>query len=61
MPAYLKDANCGLLVFDIQRKESFESIRGWLSLLREHSPSDAVIILVANKSDVMELSQCDYL
>jgi hypothetical protein len=35
-------------------------MRGWLSLFREHAPSSSIIILLANKSDIVELSKCEY-
>jgi small GTP-binding protein len=60
VPAYLRDAHCGLLVFEVPRKESFHNLRGWLALFHEHAPDHAVILLLANKSDASELAACEY-
>lgn len=60
VPAYLRDANCGILVFEIPRKESFDSLRAWLALFREHAPSKTPILLLANKSDLLSLTECPF-
>lgn len=60
VPAYLRDANCGVLVFEVSRKETFDNVKLWLSLIRDHAPSQLITVLVANKSDLLELSKCGY-
>jgi small GTP-binding protein len=60
VPAYLKDAHCGVLVFETARKESFDNVANWLALMRDHAPAQIIIILVAHKSDLMKLKECSY-
>ena len=49
VPMYLRQADIYLLVFDISRRSSFESIDDWLDLIREH---ERPVILVGNKLDL---------
>lgn len=44
-----------LLVFDISKKQSFESIDRWLKELRDHADPNIVIMLVGNKKDLDRL------
>jgi GTPase SAR1 family protein len=37
VPAYLRDANCAVFVFDFSRKESFSDLPNWIQLYRDHA------------------------
>lgn len=52
--AYYRGAVGALLVYDVTRQKSFESIPRWLSELREHASPDMVTMLVGNKTDLRE-------
>jgi hypothetical protein len=39
------------LVFDVCRRSTFTSLPNWLSIIRGVCPHDAVIVLIANKSE----------
>lgn len=49
VPMYLRRADIYLLVFDLSRRSSFESIDDWLDLIRQHKHP---VILVGNKLDL---------
>jgi len=42
-----------LLVYDISNEESFYNLGSWLDELRENADENVVIMLVANKCDIM--------
>ncbi|KAF7822250.1 ras-related protein RABA6b [Senna tora] len=48
-----------LLVYDITRRATFESVRKWLRELREYGNQDMVVILVGNKCDLKESRQVE--
>ena len=48
---YLKDANCGLLIFDLTRPETFKNIEKWHKETIRGSP-DIKLLLIGNKSDL---------
>ncbi|KAK5727638.1 hypothetical protein LTR17_012598 [Elasticomyces elasticus] len=50
--SYFRGASGALLVFDITRRQTFNSVTSWLHDLRQIAEEDIVIILVGNKSDL---------
>ncbi|CAI9786649.1 unnamed protein product [Fraxinus pennsylvanica] len=52
--AYYRGAVGALLVYDISRRQTFDSIGRWLNELHAHSDMNVVTILVGNKSDLKD-------
>ncbi|CAH9064489.1 unnamed protein product [Cuscuta epithymum] len=52
--AYYRGAVGALLVYDISRRKTFDSIKRWLNELQTHSDMNVVTILVGNKSDLKD-------
>ena len=50
--SYFRGASGALLVFDITRRSTFESVTNWLHDLRQIAEEGIVVILVGNKSDL---------
>ncbi|KAK4550563.1 hypothetical protein LTR36_000142 [Oleoguttula mirabilis] len=50
--SYFRGASGALLVFDITRRTTFNSVTSWLYDLRQIAEDDIVVILVGNKSDL---------
>ncbi|MCJ1285337.1 hypothetical protein MMC26_004677 [Xylographa opegraphella] len=50
--SYFRGASGALLVFDISRRATFESVTEWLHDLRQIAEEGIVVILVGNKSDL---------
>ncbi|CAO3673191.1 Rab GTPase ypt31 [Umbelopsis sp. WA50703] len=53
--AYYRGAVGALLVYDISKHSTYESVSRWLKELRDHADSNIVIMLVGNKSDLRHL------
>ncbi|XP_047334149.1 ras-related protein RABA1f-like [Impatiens glandulifera] len=53
--AYYRGAVGALLVYDVTRQVTFENVERWLKELRDHTDSNMVIMLVANKADLEHL------
>jgi small GTP-binding protein len=49
-PVYLKNASAVCLVYDVCRGNTFKSLPGWLSLIRQFCLNNPVVVLIANKS-----------
>jgi small GTP-binding protein len=49
-PLYARDAKAALLVYDITRRSSFESIPGWITFLRQQG--EIPFVIVGNKDDL---------
>ena len=43
------------MIYDISKRDTFESAGRWLKELRDHADSNIVIMLVGNKSDLGHL------
>ena len=57
---FYKEASAAILVYDITRKDSFEQIQQyWASQLKENSPSNIILALCGNKSDLIEEEKVD--
>ena len=52
--AYYKNSACALIVYDIARKASFESISNWIEDCKNSSPKSVFMVLVGNKCDLEE-------
>lgn len=50
-PLFYRDSDGGVLVFDIGKKESFESLEKWILELRSYA-GDIKLIIVGNKNDL---------
>ncbi|MQM08095.1 hypothetical protein Taro_040946 [Colocasia esculenta] len=52
--AYYRGAVGALVVYDISRRQTFDSIGRWLNELHTHSDMNVVTILVGNKTDLTD-------
>ncbi|KAJ8431635.1 hypothetical protein Cgig2_001958 [Carnegiea gigantea] len=53
--AYYRGALGALLVYDVTKPKTFESVSRWLKELRDHADSNIVIMLIGNKTDLKHL------
>ena len=51
--SYLSNAEAGILVYDVTRKDTFESIENWFNEIKNISPTIS-LVLVGNKIDLTE-------
>ena len=52
VPMYFRKASVVIIVFDVTKRSTFDSISEWHTLIREKAPETAKIILVGNKTDL---------
>ena len=58
---FYQDASIAILVFDITRKDTFETLKNyWYGELRDNAPKDIVIAIAANKSDLYEYEEVSH-
>ena len=50
--AYYRGAEGILIVFDVTKKESFESIQNWINEVTVYTGKDVVMICLGNKNDL---------
>ena len=52
VPMYARSATAALIVYDVSDEESFSSVEQWLIQLKKDMPSDCMLYLVGNKTDL---------
>ena len=53
-PAYCRNADGIILVYDTTNLKSFEAINFWLEKIEQYAPTDVDIMLIGNKCDLKE-------
>ena len=57
---FYKDADVAVLVYDITNKYSFEELQKyWVQQVKDSSPKDIILAIIANKSDLIEREEVD--
>ena len=57
---FYKDANAAVMVYDVTRAESFEELKNyWAGQIKESSPDNIILVIAANKSDLIEHEKVD--
>lgn len=51
---YFNGASAALIVYDVTSEDSLKVAKDWIDSLRQNAPSDCLLILVGNKSDLIE-------
>ena len=55
---FYQDATIAILVFDITRKDTFDTLKNyWYGELKDNAPKDIIIAIAANKSDLYEYEE----
>ena len=51
---FYKDAYGAIIVYDVTNKESFNKIKFWINEIISKCPSDIIILIIGNKTDIKE-------
>ncbi|KAH9545981.1 hypothetical protein CY35_12G073400 [Sphagnum magellanicum] len=57
IPSYIRDSSVAVIVFDVANKQSFLNTARWVEEVRSERGSDVIIMLVGNKTDLVEKRQ----
>ena len=52
-PMYYRGSQACVIVYDVTSMQSYKSVSVWIRELQSHAPSDVVLALAANKSDLI--------
>lgn len=58
-PIYYRDADAVLLVYDITDTDTFLRVRKWVTELQQMASKDIVMVIAANKSDLIRSKKYD--
>ena len=48
---FLRGSSGILLAFDLNRKETYDTLKGWIDIIDEYSDNNPIIFLLGNKAD----------
>lgn len=51
---YYRDSQGAIIVFDITKKKTFDSLQTWIDDIKDYSDKDIPIIIIGNKSDLID-------
>ncbi|OLL22653.1 GTP-binding protein ryh1 [Neolecta irregularis DAH-3] len=57
IPSYIRDSSVAVVVYDITNRQSFLNTSKWVEDVRAERGSDVIIVLVGNKTDLMDKRQ----
>jgi Ras-related protein Rab-6A len=57
IPSYIRDSSVAVVVFDVANRQSFLNTTRWVEEVRTERGSDVIIMLVGNKTDLVDKRQ----
>ncbi|KAG7033618.1 Ras-related protein RABH1b [Cucurbita argyrosperma subsp. argyrosperma] len=54
IPSYIRDSSVAVIVFDVASRQTFVNTSKWIEEVRTERGSDVIIVLVGNKTDLVE-------
>ncbi|KAJ1386562.1 Small GTPase superfamily [Sesbania bispinosa] len=57
IPSYIRDSSVAVIVYDIASRQTFLNTSKWIEEVRSERGSDVIIVLVGNKTDLVEKRQ----
>ncbi|KAF8412828.1 hypothetical protein HHK36_000799 [Tetracentron sinense] len=57
IPSYIRDSSVAVIVYDVASRQSFLNTLKWIEEVRTERGSDVIIVLVGNKTDLVEKRQ----
>ncbi|KAF6140643.1 hypothetical protein GIB67_013936 [Kingdonia uniflora] len=57
IPSYIRDSSVAVIVYDVANRNSFLSTSKWIEEVRTERGSDVIIVLVGNKTDLVDKRQ----
>ncbi|KMZ76111.1 Ras-related protein RABH1e [Zostera marina] len=57
IPSYIRDSSVAIIVYDVANRQSFINSTNWIEDVRTERGDDVIIVLVGNKTDLVEKRQ----
>ncbi|KAK4802392.1 hypothetical protein SAY86_000595 [Trapa natans] len=57
IPSYIRDSSVAVIVYDVASRQTFLNTIKWIEEVRAERGSDVIIVLVGNKTDLVEKRQ----
>ncbi|CAB4314174.1 unnamed protein product [Prunus armeniaca] len=57
IPSYIRDSSVAVIVYDVANRQSFLNTNKWIEEVRTERGTDVIIVLVGNKTDLVDKRQ----
>ncbi|KAK4264138.1 hypothetical protein QN277_029468 [Acacia crassicarpa] len=57
IPSYIRDSSVAVIAYDVSNRQSFLNTSNWIEEVRNARGSDVIIVLVGNKTDLVDKRQ----
>ncbi|CAD7702124.1 unnamed protein product [Ostreobium quekettii] len=57
IPSYIRDSSVAVIVYDVTNRQSFLNTSRWIQEVRQERGHDVIIVLVGNKTDLVDKRQ----
>ncbi|GAA0185134.1 small GTPase [Lithospermum erythrorhizon] len=57
IPSYIRDSSVAVIVYDVANRQSFLNTTKWIEEVRNERGNDVIIVLVGNKTDLVDKRQ----
>ncbi|GHP04117.1 RABH1e protein [Pycnococcus provasolii] len=57
IPSYIRDSSVAVVVYDVSNRQSFVNTARWIEEVRTERGSDVILVLVGNKTDLVDKRQ----
>lgn len=57
IPSYIRDSSVAVVVYDVTNRQSFLNTSRWIKEVRTERGSDVIVVLVGNKTDLVDKRQ----
>lgn len=57
IPSYIRDSSVAVIVYDVTSRQSFLNVHRWVDEVRAERGADVIIVLVGNKTDLVDKRQ----
>jgi Ras-related protein Rab-6A len=57
IPSYIRDSSVAVIVYDVTNRQSFLNVHRWIDEVRAERGADVIIVLVGNKTDLVDKRQ----
>ncbi|KAE8693225.1 Ras-related protein RABH1a [Hibiscus syriacus] len=57
IPSYIRDSSVAVIVYDVANRQSFLNTSKWMEEVRTERGNDVIIVLVGNKTDLVDNRQ----